>query len=76
MRNNSHIFTDLLWVLLVPPIGTFAWLLFSRGWTGLLGTTDNETVRGWTKSGFWVVLSILYAVGIAFFIYKYFLMGG
>jgi hypothetical protein len=74
MSENSHILNDLLWVIFVPPIGTLAWLLFSRGWTGILGTTDNETVRGWTTSGFWIVLSLLYAVGFAFLIYKYFFM--
>jgi hypothetical protein len=74
LRSNGPIFTDLLWVIFVPPIGTFAWLLFSRGWPGVLGTTDTETVRGWTRSGFWIVLSALYAVGFAFLIYKYFFM--
>ena len=71
----SKVVSDLLWVLLVPPIVTFVWLLLSRGWTGLLETSDNDTVKGWTKSGFWIVLSLSYAVCIALFIYAYFLKG-
>jgi hypothetical protein len=48
----------------------------SGGLAGSLGTSDSDAVRGWTKSGFWILLSLLYAVGVAFLVYKYFIRGG
>ena len=74
MKHTSSLLHDLILFVLIPPIGTFAWLLFSRGWTGSLGTSDNTTVKGWTKSGFWIVLALLYIVCFAMMIYKYFFM--
>ena len=74
LRNTNHLLTDLLWVILVPPIMTFAWLFLSKGWSGLMGTTDSEAVRGWTTSLFWVVLSSLYSIGFVLLVYKYFFM--
>jgi hypothetical protein len=75
MHSASTVLSDLLWVLLVPPAVTFVWLLFSRGLTGILGTSDNDAVRGWTQSGFWIVLSLSYVVSIAMFLYAYFVKG-
>jgi hypothetical protein len=75
MHTPSTLPSDLLWVLLVPPIITFIWLFFSRGWTGLLGTSDSDAVKGWTTSGFWIVLSLSYAISIAMFLYAYFVKG-
>jgi hypothetical protein len=31
-------------------------------------------VKGWTKSGFWILLIVLYAVGLAMLLYKHFFM--
>jgi len=67
---------DILGVLLIPPIITVLWLLLSGGLASELGTTESKAVRGWTRSGFWVLLSSLYAVGLAFLFYKYFVRGG
>jgi len=66
---------DLLWVLFVPPGITFIWLLMSRGLSGTLGTSDSDTVRSWTKSGFWLLLLFLYVGCFALLIYKYFIRG-
>ena len=74
MKGTSSLSHDLLLFLIIPPAGTFAWLLLSRGWTNALGTSDSEAVKGWTKSGFWIVLISLYAVCLAMLLYKYFLM--
>ena len=73
---GTHLLHDLLGVLLIPPIITFVWLFMSGGLAGSLGTSDSDAVRGWTKSGFWILLSLLYAVGVAFLVYKYFIRGG
>ena len=75
MKTGQELISDLMWFVLVPPAGAFCWLLFSRGWTNLLGTTDSTVVRGWTKSGFWIVLIILYAMSIGLFVYAYFMRG-
>ena len=72
---GSGVLHDLFGVLLVPPCITFVWLLMSRGLTDTLGTCDSETVRGWTRSGFWLLLVLMYAVAVAIFIYKYFIRG-
>jgi len=74
MKNGSHLLTDMLWFLLVPPAGALAWLLMSGGLVRQLGTEDDPAVRGWTRSGFWIVLAALYAVGFAMLSYKYFFM--
>ncbi len=74
MKQTSSLLHDLILFAVIPPIGTFAWLLFSRGWTGILGTSDNATVKGWTNAGFWIVLVLLYIVCLAMLFYKYFLM--
>jgi len=76
LKTSSHLLHDLLGVLLVPPIVTFVWLLMSGGLASSLGTSDSKAVQGWTRSGFWILLSLLYAVGFAFLIYKYFVTGG
>ncbi len=47
----------------------------SGGLATALGTSDSDTVKGWTKSGFWLLLGALYVVCIGMFIYKYFLRG-
>ena len=74
MKHTSSLLHDLVLFAVIPPIGTFAWLSFSRGWTGILGTSDNTAVKGWTRSGFWMVLVLLYLVCFAILIYKYFFM--
>jgi hypothetical protein len=58
--------------LLGPPIMTALWLLFSRGWLGLMGTSESETVRGWTQSGTWIILILLYVIGFSVTAYGYF----
>lgn len=75
MRITSHLFSDLLWFLLVPPFGALSWLLLSGGLCRTLGTSDSKAVQGWTKSGFWILLAILYAVDFVGLIYKYFIRG-
>ena len=76
MITGTHLLHDLLGVLLIPPIITFVWLFMSGGLASSLGTSGSDAVRGWTKSGFWILLSLLYAVGVAFLVYKYFIRGG
>ena len=71
---GASLFHDLLLFMVIPPLGAFAWLLLSRGWTNALGTSDSEVVKGWTNSGFWKVLIALYAVCLAMLVYNYFLM--
>jgi hypothetical protein len=73
MKIHHHLLSDVMWVILVPPIITFAWLLFSRGLTNIFGTSDNKAVQGWTKSGFWIVLILSYVVSIGMFVYAYFI---
>ena len=75
MNTGHELISDLIWVLLVPPAVTFGWLILSRGWTSVLGTSDSTVVRGWTKSGFWIVLILSYVVSIGLFVYAYFLRG-
>lgn len=75
MRIGHELISDLIWVLLVPPAVTFGWLILSRGWTNVLGTSDSTVVRGWTRSGFWIVLILSYAVCIGLFVYAYFVRG-
>lgn len=58
--------------LVGPPIITAFWLLFSRGWVGLLGTSGGTTVRGWIKSGTWILLIVLYIVAFSITAYGYF----
>jgi hypothetical protein len=65
---------DLLLFVVIPPIGTFAWWICSRGLTNAIGTTDDEAVKGWTASGVWIVLAVLSAICLAMLIYKYFFM--
>ena len=67
--------SDLIWTLLIPPGITFIWLLMSGGLATAFGTSNSESVKGWTKSGFWLLLGALYAVCISMFIYKYFIRG-
>jgi len=67
--------SDLIWGLLIPPGITFVWFLMSRGLATALGTSDSSNVKGWTKSGFWLLLAALYVVCLAMFIYKYFIRG-
>jgi hypothetical protein len=55
-----------------PPIMTGLWLLFSRGWVGLMGTSESTTVRGWMKSGKWILLAALYAVAFSITAFGYF----
>jgi hypothetical protein len=73
LRSGQDLFSDLIWVLLVPLAVTLGWLLLSRGWAGLLGTTNSTAVKGWTKSGFWIVLGLSYAISIGLFVYAYFM---
>ncbi len=46
----------------------------SGGLASSLGTSDSEAVKGWTRSGFWILLSLLYAISLGGLIYKYFFM--
>jgi len=71
MRDTSNLVSDVLWVVLGAPIISFVWLLLSRGWTNLLGTSQDDAVKGWTNSGFWIVLWLSFSVGIAMLLYVY-----
>ena len=62
---------DLAWVVLVPPAITIAWWFFGRGWTNLLGTTGSERVKGWVRSGTWIILVTMYLISFALLAYKY-----
>ena len=73
MSGGSTVLSDVLWVLLVPPIMAFLWYLLARAWTGILGTTGSTRVRTWTNSGVWIVMGALYIVGIAFLVYAHFI---
>lgn len=73
MTTSSRLVSDALWVLLVPPGMTAAWYVLSRGWTNMLATTNTPVVKGWMRSGTWILMVALYIVGIAFFIYAHFL---
>lgn len=59
--------------LVGPPIMTALWLLFSRGWVGLMGTGESSTVRGWMKSGTWILLIVMYVVAFSITAYGYFM---
>lgn len=71
MTKGSGLLSDAVWVLLVPPVMTALWYLLARAWTGLLGTANRPRVRGWTRSGIWIIMGGLYVIGIAFFIYAH-----
>ena len=58
--------------LIGPPIMTALWLLFSRVWIGMMGTSESTTVRSWTKSGTWILLGVLYVVVFSITAYGYF----
>lgn len=60
-------------VLLGPPIMACLWYLVFRLWTGMLGTTDRPWVQRWRKTGFWVLMGAMYALGVALFIYAHFM---
>jgi hypothetical protein len=67
----SSLPVQVLIILLGPPAVAVVWLLFSRGLTDSLGTSDDNAVEGWTQSGCWIVLCLCYAVGIAMFVYAH-----
>jgi ABC-type molybdate transport system permease subunit len=48
--------------LIAPPVITGLWLLLSRGWSGVLGTTDNKVVRSWRKPAALAILVACYLV--------------
>ena len=73
MIRTSGLVSDAIWVLLVPPIMTALWFLLCRVWTGMLGTTSRARVQRWMRSGLWIVMGGLYAIGLAFFIYAHFI---
>jgi hypothetical protein len=75
MRDTSNLISDVVWVAIGAPIISFIWLLLSRGWTGLLGTSESSVIKEWTKSGFWIVLCLSYTVGIVMLLYAYFVKG-
>lgn len=75
MHSTSHLWSDLLWIVLVPPMSAFLWLLLSRGWTASFGTSDDDAVKGWTQSGFWIVLSVSYVIAIGMLLYAYLVQG-
>jgi hypothetical protein len=74
MHGRADLFSvsNLLMFLLVPPITSLVWLLLSRGLTDSEGTSDDDAVKGWTQSGFWIVLCLSYAGALAMFIYAFF----
>ena len=58
--------------LLVPPIGTFIWLLMSRGWAAMVqGGTISERTKKRQKWEFWVVLASAYLLMCGITLYGY-----
>jgi uncharacterized membrane protein HdeD (DUF308 family) len=52
-------------LLLGPPITTFVWLLMSRGWAGLVqGGAVSEHTKKRQKWEFWILLTVMYAIGL------------
>jgi hypothetical protein len=66
------LYQQILYDIIIPPVGAAIWLLMSKGWSGALGTTDSQAVRGWTKSGFWALLVAAYVLMFSITIYAYF----
>ncbi len=60
---------QVMYDIIIPPIGAAIWWLMSRGWTTALSTNDSEAVRGWTKSGFWMLLLAAYVLMFSITIY-------
>ena len=75
MIDSSSFANDAIWVLLTPPIITGIWYLLSRTRTNILGTTNRPTVRGWMRSGTWIIMGLLYIIGVSFFVYAHFIKG-
>ena len=73
MSHSSGLPSDVIWLILVPPVMAGMFYLLSRVWTGVLGTAKRPRVLRWTKSGFWIVMGGLYVIGIALFIYAHFI---
>jgi len=73
MRNGAlPLSQQIVLDLICPPIITAVWLHLSRGWAGAMGTTEKSTVRGWIKSGKWILLIVLYVVAFSITAYGYF----
>jgi hypothetical protein len=58
--------------LFAPPLITAVWWLLSGGWSGLLGTTESEVVKGWRKPAVWTVLIVCYVLMFGTTAYAYF----
>jgi hypothetical protein len=70
MRHGAlPLYEQILFDVLIPPAGTAVWWLMSRGWSSAMGTTDSHAVRGWTQSGFWILLCAAYILMFSITIY-------
>jgi hypothetical protein len=49
--------------IIVPPIGTFLWLLKARGWAGVVQLgKPSETTKKRQKWEFWIILTAAYVI--------------
>jgi hypothetical protein len=73
MTDTYSRFSQVIGILLIPPLLAGVWCLLFWVWTGVLGNTNQPWARRWLASGFWAVMGGLYAIGIGMFVYVHFI---
>ncbi len=63
------LYEQILYDIFIPPAGTIVCWLMCKGLAIQLGTSNSEVVRGWTRSGFWIVLCAAYTLMFSITIY-------
>lgn len=68
MTSDYNLSTQIIVILLAPPvIAKVACLLF-RSWTGVLGTANQPWAQNWLGSLFWAATGAGYVIGVAMFV--------
>lgn len=67
------LYEQILFDVLVPPIGTTIWWLMSRGWVSTVQRGEvSETTKKRQKAEFWIILIVVYILMFGITIYGQF----